>query len=124
MGYESKLYVISKGCIDRKFGEKTMTYAGIVASFDLCKVGIDFSKYPPTKYFIYAEDGDDETIEDKYGDPLRELTLEEAVKEIEKAMDKEPSYRRWKPCLAMLREFRDANKSEWDNDLAVLHYGY
>ncbi len=124
MGYESRLYVINKSWINRKFGEKTMTYAEIVASFELCKVyGIDFAKYPPTKYFIYAE-GNDETIEDLYGDPLRELTLEEVVKEIEKAMDKDPSYRRWKPCLAMLREFKNANKSEWNNDLAVLHYGH
>lgn len=124
MGYESKLYVIKKSDLALSSVDDKKKFAEIVAMFDLCKVGIDFSKYPPTEHYIYAEGGDEETHEDKYGDPLRELTLEEVVKEIEKAMDKEPSYRRWKPCLAMLREFRDTNKSEWGNDLAVLHYGY
>ena len=125
MGYESKLFVIEKSELRGSQKREDMKCAQIVAMFDLCKVyAINFSKYPPTEHYIFAENGDEETLKDKYGDPLRELTLSEAVAEIEQAMEKEPSYRRWKPCLAMLKEFRDTNEAQWDNELAVLHYGY
>lgn len=123
MGYESRLYVIKKSTFESSDSGKR--YGEIVAMFDLCKVSdIDFSKYPETEYYIYAENGDKETIKDKYGDPLRELTLEQVVKEIEDAMSLEPHYRRFKPCLSLLREFKDTNLSQWGGELAVLHYGY
>ena len=34
----------------------------------------------------------------------------------------EPDYRRWSPCLAMLRSFSES-QYKW-HDLAVLHYGH
>lgn len=117
MGYESKLYIVEKSDVGTR--EDGMKWAEVIATFDLCKVpDIDFRKYPPTKHYIY--EGDDDIIKDCYGEPLRELTVGEAITEIELAMEDVPNYRRWLPCLGLLKGF---NEAEW-NSLAVLHFGH
>jgi hypothetical protein len=124
MGYESRLYIVSKSNLlseDGYFGE-------VIASFDLCVASNSFiSRVNPdnpnkvTDCYIY---GDSEMItKDKYGKPLAEFSLKEMIEIIEDAMQ-EDNYRRYAPCLAMLRAFHDDNKSQWDNTLVVLHYGY
>lgn len=116
MGYESRLYVIRKGsgALEDEDGK---AWAEVIATFNLCTVNIDFFKYPATDSYIY--DGGERVVEDKYGDPLRELTIKEAIDEIELASIDEP-YRRWNPVLGLLKGF---NEHEW-RDLRVLHYGY
>ena len=116
MGYESKLYVVDKhdwkGC-DGKWGE-------VIASFDLCCVPINFAQYPATDCYIIADDGNTRIIEDKYGDPLREIPIQDAIKMIEKVIETGDYYRRYKPCLDLLKGF---NINNWEN-LVVLHYGH
>lgn len=115
MGYESRLYVIQKSHIVES---NNMRWCEVIASFNLCKSDIDFRKYPDTDSFFY--EGNKEIVEDCYGDHLKELTLQEAITEIENAIARY-RYRRWKPILGLLKGF---NEDEWGNDLRVLHYGY
>lgn len=115
MGYESKLYVIEKS--DAGKDENGKRWAEVIATFDLCKVNIDFRKYPATDCYIYQEN--EKIVKDCYGDPLKELTIKEAITEIENVATRD-EYRRWKPILGLLKGF---NADEW-GELRVLHYGY
>lgn len=123
MGYESRLYVVDKSGIKMDVnGAGEYRYGEIVATFDLSKV-YDISdrmrNYPATDCFIYV--GDEETIEDLYGAPLKEVPIADAIKIIEDATEADGYvYRRYKPCLGLLKGF---DTDEW-TDLVVLHYGY
>lgn len=115
MGYESKLYVVNKydrNWCDEKWGE-------VIASFDLCCVPINFAQYPATDCYIIADDGNRVT-EDKYGSPLREIPVQDMIDMIEKEIKVDKDYRRYQPCLNLLKGF---NLNDWEN-LVVLHYGY
>ena len=117
MGYESKLYVVDKH--DWKFANKK--WGEVIAMFDLCSVPrLNFSSYPATDCYIIADDGNTEITEDRYGDPLKEVPIQDAINMIEKAIETEDYYRRYKPCLDMLKGF---NPDNWGN-LVVLHYGH
>ena len=126
MGYESKLYIVIKSDITSHIDsiKKDMVWGQVVATYDLCKVyDIDFRKYPDTDCFFYDERYGDEkgrVIEDCYGDTLKELTIEEAIKEVATANSIGEHYRRYAPLLALLTAF---NPYEW-KDMAVLHYGH
>ena len=123
MGYESRLYVVEK---HKNFypSDNNMVWGEVVAVFDLCKcypVSDELCKYPNTNAYIYADDGNTEILEDKYGEKLKEIPVKDTIKIIKKAMKNDNySYRRYKPCLKLLEGF---NLDEW-NDLVVLHYGY
>lgn len=116
MGYESKLYVVDKHdwkWCKEKWGE-------VIASFDLCCVSINFAQYPATDCYIIADDGNTRVIEDNYGSPLREIPINELIEIIEDAIEKTDYYRRYQPCLSLLKGF---NLNDWEN-LVVLHYGH
>lgn len=117
MGYESKLYVVDKHdwkFVNEKWGE-------VIAMFDLCSVPrLNFSSYPATDCYIIADDGNTEIKEDRYGDSLKEVPIQDAIEMIEKVIEREEYYRRYKPCLDLLKGF---NPNEWEN-LVVLHYGH
>lgn len=121
MGYESRLYVVRKGNFRAEIEGKEMFVAEKVAMFDLCKVpnvSEKMREYPATDCYIY-ENGNNETIEDCYGEPLREIPICDAIKILEEAAERE-YYRRYAPCIQMLKGF---DLSEWEN-LVVLHYGH
>lgn len=120
MGYESRLYVVNK--TTSKNFEGTHFYAEKIATFDLSKTGeYDvFHKYPATDCYIYADDGNTEILKDCYGEGLIEIPIPDAIKILEDLIAKYPNYRRWQPCLSLLKGF---NLEQWDN-LVVLHYGY
>ena len=119
MGYESKLYVVEKS--PRGLNEDGMRYGQIIAMIDMCKLGSDFidmlSNYPPTDCYIYIED--EETVEDKYGDPLIEIPVQDMINILDELSQKE-DYRRFAPAIGLLGGF---NSKDW-GDLVVLHYGY
>ena len=122
MGYESRLYVVDKtnGKISGRNGVRY--WADVIATFNLCKVyGVSdkMREYPETDCFIYADDGNTEIVEDRYGDVMKEIPIEDAIKIIEEA-SMHDGYRRYAPCLALLKSF---DKIQWRN-LVVLHYGY
>lgn len=118
MGYESRLYVCEKTNV---LGLSGRRWYDVIASINLSKMGEISTKmrgYPATNGYIFADDGNTEIIEDDYGDPLNEIPIEEAIEILQNASDKQ--YRRYKPCLELLRGF---NRAEW-RELVVLHYGY
>ena len=116
MGYESKLYVVDKH--DWKWCEEK--WGEVIASFDLCRVPINFAHYPATDCYIFSDDGNTKITEDKYGSPLREIPINELINMIENAIKETDYYRRYQPCLSLLKGF---NPKDWEN-LIVLHYGH
>ena len=82
MGYEVKIYIVRK---HRKIPMDTegKCYASAIAMFDLHKWGplteFDIERLPITDCCIYADDGDTEIIEDKYGDPIKEISVKELL---------------------------------------------
>lgn len=121
MGYESRLYVVEKSrCSKELIDKKEMNWGEVVAVFNLCvvpDVSYRMRDYKPTDCFIY--DNNEKLLEDKYGESLKEIPLADAIQILEEAA-KEEGYRRWNPCIQMLKGF---NSNEWNN-LVVLHYGY
>ncbi len=123
MGYESKLIVVAKGYYREKVG---LYWAEEIASFDLCCVDEDVLKkikdagVPTDCYIDYDDDGFPDNA-DCYGEVMLELSIEDAVK-ILKYADSHHDYRRYPPCLAMLKSF-EQQQPYW-NDLVVLHYGH
>lgn len=117
MGYESKLYIVDKHhwkWNDEPWGE-------VIAMFDLCKVpNLNFSHFPDTDCYIYLDGSDIKIKEDGYGDRLKEIPVKDAIDMIEKEIEVDRDYRRFQPCLNLLKGF-DLNR--WEN-LVVLHYGH
>ena len=124
MGYESKLYVVEKSSYDYS-GDKGMKYCQVIAMFDLCKfypLSCTISDYPTTDCYFYADDGNTRVLEDKYGDPLREIPIEDVIDVLEEYLSNNNNYRRIFPTLAALKALNE-HKNQW-KELVVLHYGY
>lgn len=122
MGYESRLYVVNKTYC-QGIRENEIYYAEVIAQFNLSKVPMiveRIRKYDPTDVYIYKDNGNDVITEDDYGDPLIEIPIEDMIEIIEKVITSDDHYRRYAPCLQLLKGFF---KWEWSN-LVVLHYGY
>lgn len=122
MGYESRIYVVNvtHGWLEDVDGED-MFYAETIAKFNLCVVPEVADKM--RKYYdsnIYILEGDERVFEDCYGDRLPVIPIGDAIQIIEDAMAEDDYYRRYAPCLEMLKAF---NPEDWE-DLKVLHYGY
>lgn len=138
MGYESKVYVVNvlehrhplvnrvtkQPCLDEN-GKQIMAegYGQIVAMIDMCKMGYDsgwkelFTK--EIDYKIFAENGDEDTDEDCYGEHIKSGDITAIISWLENQIKIE-HYRRLKPLLSLLRGF---TPDEWE-DLQVLHYGH
>ena len=122
MAYESRILVVNK--FDSKgFDKEVKDFFACeeITRFNLCRIDNDILlkviAFPPTDCYIW-EDGKP-TAKDRYGDPIREIPLKEAVKIFTYASAVH-DYRRYEPCASLLRGF---NTSEW-GDLVVLYYGY
>lgn len=123
MGYESKLYVVEKA--NSRFPSEEMRYCMVVAMFDLCKfypLSMLLHEYPATECYFYADDGNTKVLEDMYGEPLKEIPIEDVIEILEDDLARGSDYRRIYPLLAMLKDFQQ-HKERW-GELAVLHYGY
>ena len=122
MGYESRLYVVEKNDWWTGFDGKKRKYGEVVAMFNMCvapDVSCKMRRYEPTDAFIISDDGNTTILEDKYGDALCEVPLEDAIRILEEAAKGE-TYRRFDPCIQLLKGFDPA---KW-HKLVVLHYGY
>lgn len=124
MGYESKIYIVKK--TDCSYTEENgMKYARVLAMFDVSKfyeLSDWFINKPDTKHYFYADDGDTEIIEDRYGDTLKEASVKEVIDRLERIVENGNDYRRIFPLLAALKVFEEQS-NHWGN-IAVLHYGY
>lgn len=124
MGYESKLYIVEKSSYDDP-SDKGMRYSQVIAMFDLCKfypLSCVVNTYPKTECYFYADDGNTKVLEDKYGDPLREIPIDDVIDILEGALIDGSMYRRIYPVLATLKELNE-HPLQW-KELVVLHYGY
>lgn len=121
MGYESRFYVVNK--YKSNYKDEGFYYGEKIAAFNMCKVPRLYDaikNYPKTDTFIYADDGNTHITEDKYGEPLIEIPINDMIYHLHNVINSDSFYRRYKPFLYMLLGF---NLSNW-NDLIVLHYGY
>lgn len=120
MGYESKIYVVSKYNCFEEYGKY---YAERIAELDMSKCGSFYSVFAKeTDCYIYADDGNTPILEDKYGDPLTEATVEDVANWLEKTISSGEDYRRFKMALSLLKSFQT---EQWDGkNIVVLHYGY
>lgn len=124
MGYETRLYVVEKTSV--RDSDLDKQWAQVIATFDLGKVrkiSDRTTEYPPTGCYIYADDGNTQILEDDVGDPLKEIPLNNMITILEGAIREDDYYRRYAPCLALLKGF---NQSDWGQDEGpvVLHFGH
>lgn len=124
MGYESRLYIVEKmenGTLDEKSGKR---FASIIASVELCCCDGDtvekFRNLPETESYIYV-DGE-RCVEDKYGESLKECSIDEAIEIIQKGIVATNNYRRYIIAQHLLYGFKLANFNI--DEIAVLHYGH
>jgi hypothetical protein len=127
MGYESKLYIVEKFKGSLREKDKGKAYVQVIAMFDMCKFyelsGV-LTKQPETDCYFYADDGNTKILEDKYGDPLTESSIELVIEVLEEIVENGEDYRRIFPLLSALKTFKEQkDKGIWKN-IAVLHYGY
>ena len=140
MGYESKIYIVSRnelqGCKNPETG-KHPVIALVVASFDLCRVGynnreffdafknpIDYTLWLPT-CDKYGKEVMSTVDKDCYGEHLKSADLQELIDALQIAESRE-HYRRFVPIIAMLQAFVN-DKEAWNNDheqLQAVHFGY
>lgn len=126
MGYESKIYIVSKTTTTGFNATERMFYAEKIAEFKMGKfhnLANRLRDKPITDCFIYADDGDTQIIEDRYGKPLTETTPQFVIDLLEELIADGETYRRVYPLLACLKAFEE-HKQQWGEEIAVLHYGY
>lgn len=122
MSYESKLYIVERGTLKDDDG---MTYASVIAMFDMCKIGNLTNVFEQkTDCYFYADDGNTRVLEDRYGDTLKEATVEDVIYVLEKAVDSGENYRRIFPLLSTLKTIYEQQKDSIWGEIIVLHYGY
>lgn len=122
MGYDMRLYVVQKSDM---FGYDEIVedkrFASIVASVELCgtdSIVDSLREAPPTDCYIYV--GDEVCVEDKYGKPLTEVSLQEAISKLQAGMVATNGYRRYQIALNLLQGFVLAGMT----DVVVLQYGH
>lgn len=119
--YESKIYIVAPtGQRDSKSGKY---FAKTLAVFNLGYVKTledATERYRPTNYFVYADDGETEILEDMYGDELRELTIGELMGRLT-CYDGVAVSRRAATLLGALHIIK---RNYPENDIVCLHYGY
>ncbi len=121
MGYESRIYIIEKSNVINEDGR----WGRDLARFDLGKVyalSDILRDKPATDCYIYADDGDTRIVEDRYGKPLTEVSIPEAIEALETAKERGEECREIPALIAALKVFN--YHRERYKTLAVLHYGY
>lgn len=120
MGYDSRLYVVNKSGLKHDEGGREMVWGEVVAMFELCvapEVAHAFRNAEDTEVYFYGADG--AVTRDCYNEPLKEMPLESAVRVMGEIAENS-DYRRYNPCLQMLKGF---DRGQW-GELVVLHYGH
>lgn len=119
MGYESRIYVVSKSGLGLEYGK---TYASVIAVFNASKyAGLPDVFQKKTDCYIYADDGNTMILEDCYGEELKEAPLADVISFLEGELERGETYCRIKPLLALLKSF---DPNVWGKNLVCLHYGY
>lgn len=130
MGYESRIYIVEKTGIPG-YRHPDKEWAEVLMTFNLGRVSVDterwLRKQKPTDCYIYADDGDIEIVEDRIGDPLREVDFVDLKYILLKEMSMIESQKQ-KDSLRILAEnvlTRLIIDHGFDcDDVVCLHYGY
>ena len=129
MGYESRIYIVRK---TDTIGWRNpgMRFAEVLMTFNLGRISVDLERWlhkqRPTDCFIYADDGNTEIIDDRCGDPLREIDLialrQALLLEIERRPDThtEQLFILARCVLHQLMIYHGYTSDE----VVCLHYGY
>lgn len=96
-----------------------MGWSSVIAMVDLCKIdGTSFLRsLPVTDSYFYDIDGNTPIIVDKYGEMLKEATIEQAIEYMEKE-NSEEEYRRFTTAIALLKTIPD------NYNCVVLFFGH
>lgn len=137
MGYESKIYIVERHEINKRFDgapiDPPIVNALVVASYDLCKMGYSNTEFfdafrneiDYTLWLPGCDDYGNETMtdvdEDCYGEHMKSADIDELIEAL-KICEQRDRYRRIPPLVAMLEAFA-AEREQWD-ELQVVHYGY
>lgn len=126
MGYESKVYIISKRK-DSDFGE-------VIAMFDCCCMKHGFTDLfrTPINFTCYQYDGNTKIEKDGYGEICKYTDIHEVIQWLKHEIEYEKEstcaiYRRLKPLYELLKAF---DNNDWMGvynnvfEMLVLHYGY
>lgn len=127
MGYETRLYIVEKSNSPSIYDQnKGKVWGDVIAMFDLRKcypLSDRLRNCPPTNCFIFFDGSDTEIVEDCYGEPLKETTIEHVLQILNNIMEEE-GHRRLFPLAAYLNAIQAQKQDGKWGDLAVLHYGY
>ena len=127
MGYESRVYIISK-CKNSEYGE-------VVAMIDLGKLDIsDFYDLftCPIDFRAYHDDWNTLIREDRCGDLCSYAYLHNVLEWLESYYKEQKKiyggkyrmYKRLRPFYKLLKSFDNPQWINSSNDILVLHYGY
>lgn len=127
MSYESNLFVVERTEYRENLNgvelETPIVFCNMICSFNLCSCGMNTKIFDkPLGCELYISD--EGVTEDKYGGELKYTTLQVVIDEVKRLQEKDPYYRRFAPCLALLNSF---NLKDWNNsisELVVVHYGH
>ena len=136
MGYDNRFHLVQKRNTVIEINEESYFVAEVIATYEACGLdweAVDSFTNPEKKtdlaifdtVFVGCDKDGKEiyngkyVTEDKYGKPMTEFTIPEAIEILRKAERKE-HYRRHTPLLGMLLAIDEA---EW-GDIRVLHYGH
>lgn len=122
MGYDMRLYVVDKSdMLGYDENTKDKKFASVEASVELYKTDdiVDSLRLaPPTDCYIH--EGDEVLVEDMYGKPLTEVSLQEAISKLQAGLAATGGYRRYQIALSLLQGFVLAGMT----DVVVLQYGH
>ena len=135
MGYDNRFHIVQKYGFETEVNGKVYYPCEMIATYEACGMAWeaedafrDKSKQTNLTFLDYEYKGDENghsifhceyVVEDKYGEPLTEFTIPEAIAILRKAERKE-HYRRNTLLLGILLAI---DETEW-GDIRVLHYGH
>ena len=124
MSYEHKVFVMEVARGNHPDGTP-YAFAQKVAVYDLCSLGNMCSESfqaiftKETDYAIFAENGDEDTTTDCYGDRLMSASLGTVIEWLEEECAVS-DYRRLRPLLGLLQGF---DESQWYG-IEIVRYGH
>ena len=123
MAYESRIIVVSK-FNTKGYDEEVKDFYACeeLARINLCRIDDEvlgrIKSYPASDCYIW--DQGKPRAKDYYGDLMTEIPLKDAIKIFAYATSIS-DYRRYEPCLSLLKGFDTAG---WEDSVVVLHFGY
>jgi hypothetical protein len=122
MGYESKVYIVEDHRTKIMQSDKK-DYASVVAVFCLGGMGVGqfeelFTNASITSCYFYADDGNTQVFEDRYGEELKEVSVNDLLSALEKDTE---TLNKTAPLIAFLEAIEQ--NPYWTN-IKAIRYGY